>query len=184
MTLVFYLKRKLSQRYFGAAHFRNIGAIKHFTAYLIGSFGHTGGDLKEIERKHKSKVKYKFQTESVQLFVAVLFLEFFGPDFGCSCTGPVASNTTKHTTYSPLRINSTWVSRKYVNVWSYLALVRGKMVFPSPNVMTVHSLTKVKRICGDEIYAEKGMKRCRRWPPIKKTNLSGRWPFQDGLLNV
>ena len=28
---------------------RYMGAIKHFMAYLAGSFGHTGGDLKEIE---------------------------------------------------------------------------------------------------------------------------------------
>ena len=59
VTLVFYLKRKMSQHYVGAANFRNIGATKHFfIAYLVGSFGHTGGELKEIERKYKSKVKY------------------------------------------------------------------------------------------------------------------------------
>jgi hypothetical protein len=58
MTLVFYLKRKMSQFYIGAADFRNIGAIKHFLSYLVGSFGHKGGDLKEIEHKYKSKVKY------------------------------------------------------------------------------------------------------------------------------
>jgi hypothetical protein len=58
VTLVFYLKRKMSQHHIEAVHFRNIGAIKHFMAYLIELFGHTGGDLKEIEHKYKSKVKY------------------------------------------------------------------------------------------------------------------------------
>ena len=42
------LKRKMSQHYIGTALFRNIGAIKHFIAYLVGQFRHTGGDLKEI----------------------------------------------------------------------------------------------------------------------------------------
>ena len=44
--------------YIDAEHFRNIGAIKHLIAYLVGSFGHPGRDLKEIERTYKSKVKY------------------------------------------------------------------------------------------------------------------------------
>ena len=43
------LKRKMSQRYIDAEHFRNIGAIKHFMAYLVGSFGQPGGYLKEID---------------------------------------------------------------------------------------------------------------------------------------
>ena len=47
----------MSQRYIDVEHFRNIGALKHFMAYLFGSFGHPGGDLKEIERKYKPKVK-------------------------------------------------------------------------------------------------------------------------------
>ena len=48
----------MPQRYIKAEHFRNIGAIKDLMAYLLGSFRHPGGDLKEIERKYKSKVKY------------------------------------------------------------------------------------------------------------------------------
>ena len=48
----------MSERYIDAENFRNIGAINHFMAYLVESFGCPGEDLKEIERKHKSKVKY------------------------------------------------------------------------------------------------------------------------------
>ena len=48
----------MSQRYINAEYFRNIGAINNFMAYLVGLFEHPGGDLKEIKRKYKSKVKY------------------------------------------------------------------------------------------------------------------------------
>ena len=48
----------MSERYIGTQHFRNINAINYFVTYLARSFGHSGGDLKEIERKYKSKVKY------------------------------------------------------------------------------------------------------------------------------
>ena len=64
----------MSQHYIDAVHFRNIGAIKHFMAYLVGLFGHPGGDFKEIKSKYKLKVKYIFETESVMFScVAVLF---------------------------------------------------------------------------------------------------------------
>jgi hypothetical protein len=48
----------MSQCYIDVVHSRNISAIKHFMAYLVESFGHPGGDIKEIERKYKSKMKY------------------------------------------------------------------------------------------------------------------------------
>lgn len=48
----------MSQRYIGAENLGNIGAIKHFMAYLVGSIVHPGGDLKGFEHKYKSKVKY------------------------------------------------------------------------------------------------------------------------------
>ena len=46
ITNVKRLKIKMSQRDIGVEHFRNIGTIKHF--YLVASFGHAGGYLKEI----------------------------------------------------------------------------------------------------------------------------------------
>ena len=48
----------MEQGYIDVEHFRNIGAMKHFMAYLVGSFGHASGGLKEIEHKYKWKVKY------------------------------------------------------------------------------------------------------------------------------
>ena len=48
-STVCYIEKKMLQRYIDAVHFRNIGVIKHFMAYLVESFGHPGGDLKEIE---------------------------------------------------------------------------------------------------------------------------------------
>ena len=87
----------------------------------------------------------------------------------CNCTGPVTSSTTAvNTTLSPLSIYSTWISSKYVKVWPRLALRRGKMVFPSLNMMTVHSLIRSSGYVGMGSMAERGIEPCRRWPPIKR----------------
>ena len=37
-----------------------------------------------------------------------------------------------------------------------------KIVFPSPSMMTVYSLMKIKRICGMKFMKQKVMVRCRR----------------------
>jgi hypothetical protein len=43
----------MSHRYIDPEHFRIIGAVKYFMASLVESFGHPGGDLKDIEHKYK-----------------------------------------------------------------------------------------------------------------------------------
>ena len=44
----------MSQRYIDTVNF----GMVHFMTYLVESFGHLGRDLREIERKYKSKVKF------------------------------------------------------------------------------------------------------------------------------
>lgn len=103
------------------------------------------------------KWSIKFETECVQMLcVTILFQEFFRPDFGYSRIGSISSSTmTVENTDSPLRIDFTWISSKYIKFWSCLAFFRGKMVFLSSRMTAIHYLSKIKWVCGDRIYDRK-----------------------------
>ena len=107
---------KMPEDYIGVDNFWSIGAFKHFVAYLVRSFGHPGGYLKKSKVSINRNSNIKFETESVLLSCfAVLFLQFFGSDFGCSCTGQFTSNTNTFF-FTEERSSTPWVTSGIVPI--------------------------------------------------------------------